>query len=219
MTVTAAAIPAPAGRGPGRPRNDDIDGQILAATLALVDENETPTVTRIVERSGVSRAALYRRWPSITALVAAAVDAGREKPSPIPLDGDLREAVLGAFLAPEIGDGPEAYPEARFRRRVSMAMADRELQQVYWDSHVSRRRVPIEDALRTGIERGVLRADLDVEACFDLLAGVFYYQSVVRGESLGAGTARTRCAAALEVAWRGMCTDRSVPVGPSCDLG
>ncbi|MFF0815465.1 TetR/AcrR family transcriptional regulator [Rhodococcus sp. NPDC003318] len=205
MTVTGPD--ASGTRGPGRPRNDDIDAQILAATLELVDENETPTVTRIVERSGVSRAALYRRWPSITALVATAVDTGRGMPAPIPTDGDLREAVLGSFLEAEAGAEPAAYPEERFRRRISMAMADRELQKAYWDSHVSRRRVPIEDALRAGIERGVLRDDLDVEACFDLLAGVFYYQTVVRGATLAEADAYARCAAALDVAWRGMCAD------------
>ncbi|EME21385.1 TetR/AcrR family transcriptional regulator [Rhodococcus triatomae] len=205
MTAAAAPDPAPSGRGPGRPRNDDIDGQILAATLALVDENETPTVARIVERSGVSRAALYRRWPSITTLVATAVDRGREQPGPMPTDGDLRETLFDAFLGS--ADGRTDYPDERFRRRIAMAMEDRELQRAYWDSHVSRRRVPVEDFLRAGMERGVLRADLDVVACFDLLAGVFYYQLVVRGVPFDERGAQERCREALEVAWRGMLAD------------
>ncbi|GAB3536400.1 hypothetical protein GCM10027403_17060 [Arthrobacter tecti] len=89
-------------------------------------------------------------------------------------------------------------------------MADRELQKAYWKSHVSRHRAPIEAALRAGIEKGELRADLDVEACFDLIAGVFYYQLVVRGDRVEDPTTRARCRAALDVAWRGMEAHRSV---------
>ncbi|WP_127819800.1 TetR/AcrR family transcriptional regulator [Microbacterium sp. CPCC 204701] len=190
-------------RGPGRPRDEDLDAQILEATLGLIDADEPVTVGRIVARSGVSRAALYRRWPSLTALVAAALDVGREVPPAIPDDGDLREAVLGAFAA---GNSVSAsgYSEARFRQRVGLAMADRELQRAYWQSHVARRRVSLEDALRRGIARGILRTDLDPTACFDLLAGVVYYQLVVRGDSIDDPAVLARVRSALEIAWRGM---------------
>jgi AcrR family transcriptional regulator len=191
-------------RGPGRPRNGDIDAHVLTAVLELIDDKEEVTAARVVERSGVSRAALYRRWPSLTTLVAAALDVGREMPPAIPTDGNLREAILEALLGATDGTGPGDYPDERFRQRIRLAMADRGLQKAYWTSHVSRRRAPIEDALRTGIEQGELRADLDPEACFDLIAGVFYYQLVVRGDRLEDRGTRARCRAALDVAWRGM---------------
>ncbi|SLK07173.1 TetR/AcrR family transcriptional regulator [Arthrobacter sp. P2b] len=191
-------------RGPGRPRNEDIDAQVLAAVLELIDDKQDVTAARIVERSGVSRAALYRRWPSLTTLIAAALDVGREMPPAIPADGNLRDAILETLLGATAGTGPVDYPDERFRQRIRLALADRELQKAYWTSHVSRRRAPIENALRTGIERGELRADLDPEACFDLIAGVFYYQLVVRGDHLDDGHTRARCRSALDVAWRGM---------------
>jgi AcrR family transcriptional regulator len=191
-------------RGPGRPRNEEIDNLILAATLELIDEEQEVTATRVVERSGVSKAALYRRWPSLTTLMAAALDVGRAQPSAIPTDGDLRETILGGLLGATVGEGPDGYPEERFRQRIRLAMADRKLQKAYWASHVSRRRVPMENTLRMGIEKGILRADLDVEACFDLIVGVFYYQLIVRGERVGDPATRARCRAALDVAWRGM---------------
>lgn len=205
MTVAGSTGPrTSAARGPGRPRKEDIDAQILTATRELIDESEAITVTRIVQRSGVSRAALYLRWPSITALVAAAVDAGRQQPEPLATDGDPREAILGAFLGTAGGEQPAGYPEERFRQRIRLAMEDPDLQKTYWVSHVSRRRAPIEKALRDAITRGVLRDDLDVEACFDLLAGVFYYQLVVRGDRLTDEAVLARCRRALDVAWRGM---------------
>ena len=213
LPATGAGAPAPgtparppghaAGRGPGRPRDERIDEQLLAAALTLIDANEEVTAARLVERSGVSRAALYRRWPSLAALVSAALDVGREVPPEIPTDGDLREAILGSILG-ALESGPGDYPEERFRQRIRLVMADRELQRAYWSSHVARRRAPLVRAIRAGVERGVLRPGLDPEACFDLIAGVFYYQIVVRGESLTDPGTRERCRAALEVAWRGM---------------
>ena len=201
MTTDAGAAVR---RGPGRPRDEDIDGQIIAATLALIDAEEDVTVTRIVTRSGVSRAALNRRWPSLTALIAAALDVGRTVPPAVPTDGDLREAVFTALLGAPSSVTAAGYSEVRFRQRIRLVMGDRTLQKAYWNSHVSRRRVPIENAFRAGIERGILRADLDVEACFDAIAGAAYYQIVVRGDGMDAPGAGERLHAAFEVVWRGM---------------
>ena len=192
-------------RGPGRPRDEDIDGQIIAATLALIDAEEDVTVSRVVARSGVSRAALYRRWPSLTALIAAALDVGRTVPPDVPTEGgDLRDAVFTALLGAPTSVTAAGYSEVRFRQRIRLVMGDRMLQRAYWESHVSRRRVPIENAFRAGIERGILRADLDVEACFDAIAGAAYYQVVVRGDGMDAPGARERLHAAFDVVWRGM---------------
>ncbi|WP_314148825.1 TetR/AcrR family transcriptional regulator [uncultured Leifsonia sp.] len=193
------------GRGPGRPRDEELDGQIISATLAIIDGGEDVTVGRLVARSGVSRAALYRRWPSLTMLIAQALDAGREAPPEYP-EGDLRDAVLsGLGLGPEgvVSSAPD-YSEERFRQRIRLVMAGRALQKAYWASHVSRRRVPLENALRRAIARGELRADLDVDACFDAIAGVAYYQLVVRGDRIDDPATAARVRAAIEVVWRGM---------------
>ncbi len=204
MTIAEARVGRP--RGPGRPRDEEIDGQIIAATLAIIDAGEEVTVGRVVARSGVSRAALYRRWPSLTALIAQALDGERAVPPEYPDDGDLREAVLTGL---GLGSGGLAaaaagYSEERFRQRVRLVMADRALQRTYWASHVSRRRVPLENALRRGIARGELRADLDVEACFDVIAGAVYYQLVVRGDRIDDPATISRLRAAVDVVWRGI---------------
>lgn len=82
--------------------------------------------------------------------------------------------------------------------------ADRELQLAYRQSHVKLRRVSIEQALRAGMEQGIMRQDLDVEACFDALAGSAYYQLVVRGDSFRLPQTRARLEAVFETVWRGM---------------
>jgi AcrR family transcriptional regulator len=203
MTMAPTEAGTAVRRGPGRPRDEELDAQILGAALELIDDGEPVTVSRLVLHSGVSRAAIYRRWPSMTALIAAALDVGRSIPPEIDLDGDLRDAVFASFLGgqsvTDIG-----YSEERFRQRIRMAMADRELQKAYWRSHVSRRRVSLERALKAGIDRGALRSDLDPATCFDLIAGVVYYQIVVRGDEMSHPDVQARCRQALEIAWRGM---------------
>lgn len=193
-------------RRPGRPRDEEIDGQIVAATLEIIDAGDEVTVSRVVERSGVSRAALYRRWPSLTLLIATALDVGREVPPEYPDDADLREVLLTGLGLGADGVAPSApgYSEERFRQRIRLVMSDRALQKTYWESHVSRRRVPLQNALRTGVARGELRSDLDVEACFDAIAGVAYYQLVVRGDRVSDPAVVVRMRAAIEVIWRGM---------------
>ena len=194
---------AGARRRPGRPRDEELDGQIVAAALELIDAEQEVTVARVVARSGVSRAALYRRWPSLTTLVAAALDVGRRVPDAVAPGGDLRETLI-ALLAGESSITDFDRTEARFRQRIRLVMADRQLQRAYWISHVSRRREPIEAAIRDGIARGELRSDLDVEACFDAFAGAAYYQFVVRGDRFADPATRQRLRAAFDVTWRGM---------------
>ncbi|WP_241961978.1 hypothetical protein [Rhodococcus opacus] len=47
-----------------------------------------------------------------------------------------------------------------------------------------------------------MRADLDIEACFDAIAGAGYYQLVVRGVHVDDPAARVRLRGALEAVWR-----------------
>lgn len=195
-------------RGPGRPRTAGHDERVLDAVVDLLDRGEEVTVNRIVELSGVSRAGIYRRWSSLTELIAAALDRGRE-PYVISLEGDLLENLLRTFLQqtgrsrPLRAAGPD-YPEQRFRLRLRLALSDRSLARAYWAAHVSVRRAGLEAVLREGIRRGELRDDLDIDACMDLINGVFYYQYVVRGVSFDDVVARARCAEAIRTAWRGL---------------
>ncbi len=122
----------------------------------------------------------------------------------LPADDDLRATVFGAMFGGPGTVTAVGYSEARFRQRIRLVMSDRALQRAYWTSHVARRRVPVETALRSGMERGVLRPDLDVAACFDAVAGAAYYQVVVRGDRFEDPETQVRLRAAFDVVWRGM---------------
>lgn len=75
-------------RSPGRPRSEHADRAILqAATEVLIEKGaDRLTVGEVVQRSGVARATIYRRWPTREALIAAAVEAVKGRP-PYDLSG------------------------------------------------------------------------------------------------------------------------------------
>ncbi|AWH92491.1 TetR/AcrR family transcriptional regulator [Dietzia lutea] len=189
--------------GPGRPRAEGHDERIIEATLRLIDRGEPVTVNAVVAGSGVSRAALYRRWPSLTGLIADALDHGRVVPEFDPT-ADLRTTMTSMLFDRQVEARGVDYPLGRFRKRLELVMADPDLQRAYWESHARRRRESTLAALEAGVERGELRPDLDLDACLDALLGVFYYQAVVRGSGMDDPDARHRCRQAFETVWRGM---------------
>ncbi|GGD26060.1 hypothetical protein GCM10010915_02630 [Microbacterium faecale] len=190
-------------RGPGRPRAEGHDEKILAAVDKLIDADRPVTVGAVVEESGVSRAALYRRWPSLPDLVAAALDRGRLALE-VDTSGDIKEAIVALYFGDPRAARGSTYSDRRFRARLALVMQNPDLQHAYWSSHVRRRRVSVHAALTEAIRRGDLRDDVDVDAAIDLINGVFYYQSVVRGATLRDDAALERCRRAFEIAWRGM---------------
>lgn len=201
--MSVAGQEEPAQRGVGRPRESGHDERIMQAALALIDNDQPVTVNAVVAASGVSRAALYRRWPSLTDLIAAALDHGRSYAS-IPTEGDIKQNIIDAMFTRQPETRGAAYPERRLRRRLALGLEDRDVQLSSWRSHVGRRRTAMVEVLRAGLERGVLRPDTDIEASIDLINGVFYYQIVVRGCAFDDPEAMARCREAFETAWRGM---------------
>lgn len=193
------------GSGPGRPRHPGHDEKIIDATLRLIDGNRKVTVNAVVEESGVSRAAVYRRWPSMTDLIATALDQGRSTPL-IDTSGDIRSALIDALYTRStvLRAVGETYTSRRFRKRLELMMSDQDLQRAYWRSHVEPRRASPIEALKIARERGEIRADVDVEAALDAMYGTFYYQIVVRGESLSEDRALDRCIEAFDLIWAGM---------------
>lgn len=188
-------------QGPGRPRESGHDDRVIDAVLALIDEEVTVTIRAVVERSGVSRAAIYRRWPALTDLVAAALDRGRSAPAVAPRYA-TPEGLIDDLMAEARAFGPEA-STGRVKSRLVMGLQDRDLQRAYWESHASRRRDPMRAAIEAGKRDGLFHSELDTEACCDALVAVFYYQVVVRGERDFASAA-PRIEAALRTVLGGM---------------
>ena len=74
----------------GRPRDADADARILKAAVELLTEEgaDATTMSAVIERSGVARATIYRRWPNREALLIAALREIKGR-GPVALSGDL----------------------------------------------------------------------------------------------------------------------------------
>ncbi|MGP0223608.1 TetR/AcrR family transcriptional regulator [Paenarthrobacter sp. NCHU4564] len=198
MTDTVAV----AERRPGRPRDTSLESTVLSATVELLLERDTRdvTISAITERSGVSRAALYRRWSSREELLAAALDSVRTAVGLKRGDTSL-DTILASYE--EASLEVDSRVGALVKKRVAMGLEYDQLRALSWDRHVSRRREPVAEEIRRGIQSGELSPDVDVEAMIDLINGVYYYQMVVRGPEPSPEATRERLRNAVKLVWEG----------------
>jgi AcrR family transcriptional regulator len=172
-------------RGPGRPRDARRDEAILAATLDILNTQGYGelTIEGVATKAGVGRPTIYRRWPSKAALVVAALVQSPRLAVPVRNTGSLRRDLI-AFQRHQISlmNSPES-------RRITAGLiadlaADPELAETYVNQYVAPRRAAVWGVLQRGIDRGELRADLDMAFIYDLLIGPLFMRVVVWGQPL-----------------------------------
>lgn len=166
-------------RAPGRPRNPDIDEQLLRATQDLLVEKgfDRLTMDAVARRCGASKATIYRRWPSKTALVVAAAAALFTAPE-LPDTGDLREDLLACGLAYARHGGRSAQVLAAVltASRYDPALRDAARQAIG---------VPYEGLFARVLARAVDRGEVDGDRDIDILAGVLPAIAYQRTAAIG----------------------------------
>jgi AcrR family transcriptional regulator len=180
----AGAEEAPA-RGRGRPRSEQADQAILAATLRMVATHGVggTTIEGVAAEAGVGKTTIYRRWESKTDLIVAAVSqlappAGLEFPDTGSLWSDMK---LLADLQRQRLAGTGLLTVAP--RVLAESMNDPELHQGFLENVIEPLRALIRSLVERGIARGELRADLDVEPLVDILHSIPIYRILMsRGD-------------------------------------
>ncbi|MGH3672861.1 MAG: TetR/AcrR family transcriptional regulator [Pseudonocardiaceae bacterium] len=176
----------------GRPRSDSARRAVLAAALELVRDNgyAALTIEGIAARAGVAKTTIYRSWPSKAAVVMDAVFLKSDPELSFPDTGSAQEdlrlqtaRVVTLFTDPAFG---RPFVGLLAASQHEPALADA-LQQ--W--LITARRAGAAEVLRRGIDRGELRADLDVEVAIDALYGAIYYRLLVSHQPLSAQFAHT----------------------------
>jgi len=173
----SARVAPPAGRAAGRPRDERIDSEVVAAVIETLGERGYGAVTidgiaRSVRRA---RTSLYRRWPSKRHLVAyAVVSEMGENPAADTgeLRGDLQGAVvtlLNAFA------GPLGHALAGL---VADMAQDRELARTIRRDVLAARRKSMREAFARARARGEACEHLDIELVIDMLTAPFYYRAL-----------------------------------------
>ena len=171
---------------PGRPRNAQADEAIIDAVIALlVDEGfDRVSMDAVAARAGVSKATIYRRWPSKEAVVIHALARRTDPFAEVP-EGNARErltAVLQNVLAHSQSPMGRLLP-----CMVGVSMSNPRLADEYRARIIEPRRARIAEIILDGMAEGELRHDLDVQLAVDQVVGPLVYRIVFDRESLTPG--------------------------------
>lgn len=147
-------------RAKGRPRSEAVSRSILEATLDLLAEHGTiadVSVEAVAECSGVSKATIYRRWPSKETLVTAAVDSIRP---PIPRDlphTSIRDDLIhiGSSMCKSSG-----HRDRQIFKCMMLVAKDPEYKR-YHEHFLERRKIHAREVFEYWAERGEIRDDVD----------------------------------------------------------
>jgi AcrR family transcriptional regulator len=179
VTETAVAVP---GRGRGRPRSEQARLAILDTMIELLLEHGLAgaSMDAVAERAGVSKATMYRWWPTketlaLEALYHSWADVEPQQPD----TGSIRSDLL-ALLLPWV---------RRLRTRpygrviaalVTEAQTDPAFEKQYRAHFVEPRREQGRAALARAAARGDIPRHTDVDVALDLLYGPLYHRLLHR---------------------------------------
>ncbi len=182
-------------RGPGRPRDERADRAILDAALELLAE-VGPTglsVEEVAVRAGVSKATIYRRFPTKDDLVVASLSGlAVALPDDMP-DGPVRDRLahlVEHWWASYVGSSNGVV----FHRVLAHAKSNPRLFEAFYDEVIEPRRDLFRTVLRDAVDAGEVRDDADLELIITIIIGTSVYtnqtRSAGRDPSPGAGPAQ-----------------------------
>jgi AcrR family transcriptional regulator len=154
-----AAVPAP---NKGRPRSEAVSHAILEAALDLIAEHENTTdvsVEAIADRSGVSKASIYRRWSSKEEILAAAMESIKAPlPESMPRTS-LRDDLIHLAHSMTRTFGPR---DMKVVKCMMLAVKDNPEYQRHHKRLIEYRRRFVRETFAYWVERGEARPDLDL---------------------------------------------------------
>ncbi|MGH3263557.1 MAG: TetR/AcrR family transcriptional regulator [Trebonia sp.] len=162
----------------GRPRSETARKAVLAAAADLLLDRGLPGVSMdaVAERAGVSKATIYRWWPTKETLALDALYTEWAAAAPDPQDtGSLRGDLL-ALLRPWarlVGARPYARVIASL---VAEARTDPVFAAEYRQRVVEPRRDQGREIFRRAIDRGEIPAGTNIEVALDLVYGPLYHR-------------------------------------------
>jgi AcrR family transcriptional regulator len=170
-------------RPPGRPRNEEADREIVAATLKLLAEQgyDRTSMEAVAAEADVTRATVYRRWPSKAELVCAALtaypdDASSAQPQ------DVRGFLVNMLSA--FREGIQACDGIAICSSLYLNRHDHpEMLEQFRATVVAPRVERMTAVLRSGIAAGQVRDGIDIEMVVSMLFGAGV-QRILTGDTL-----------------------------------
>lgn len=162
----------------GRPRSAEVEPAVLAATLEVAREVGITRLSMddVADRAGVSKATIYRRWPSKEQLV---LDALRSAVNPI---DDVDTGSLRGDLEHYLGELARRYRTGAMSdvlpHLIEVACHDENVRSSL-DGYVQSRRIPLRAIIERGRARGEVRGAVEVEALIDSILGAIIYRRLL----------------------------------------
>jgi len=184
MSDTVVGAPDAPERPRGRPRSAIADKAIRDAAVDLFAERgfEGFSVEDVADRAGVSKATVYRRYPSKVDLVVEAGSCLATDELTFPDTGNLRDDVRG--LARSLVN---AFKNTRAGKMMPVMTFERrrypELDAGY-RRFLADRKARTREVLRRGIDRGELPPDTDVAVMSSMLVGPIFHRLMITQEPM-----------------------------------
>lgn len=195
MTEPPVEQSTPARRG--RPRSDTAHTAILDATAELLTAGlDDVTMEAIAARAGVSKATIYKWWPTKLAVALEAFGARMAQAVAIPDTGNACTDFIQEL------DAAMTYyqsPEGRaFATLLSQSQSSPDARDTFRARFLDERRSVVREIWQRGVDRGELRADIDPDTAMDLIYGPAIFRLLTGHAPLNAASAVAITTAALE---------------------
>jgi len=184
-------------RPPGRPRSEEARQAILRSTLKILGQNgfSDLKIEQVADRAEVGKATVYRWWPNKGALIADAFASSTRRKLRFPDTGSVF-----TDLSQQMRQLIKVF-RSRRGRIVSAILAagqtDKDLLEAFRERFLWPRRREAYATLRSGIQRGELRKDIDLDLLLDSLYGPIYMRFLIRHDQLTPEFVDRLCAAVL----------------------
>ncbi|MFB1044745.1 TetR/AcrR family transcriptional regulator [Streptomyces chrestomyceticus] len=161
----------PQKRGRGRPREAAHEERVLTAAAQLLLEGGVAacTVEAASRRSGVSKPAIYRRWPHRTALAIEAFAAHIDRLVPLVETGDSAHDLVQAVA--HLAEYYQGRDGVVFAQLVAAAVLEPGTAELLNARFFAPRRAALRALWERGVARGELDPHVDPDAAIDLLFG------------------------------------------------
>ncbi|NJN14973.1 MAG: TetR/AcrR family transcriptional regulator [Oscillochloris sp.] len=163
-------------RGPGRPREPEIDQRILDAALHLMAQGGyvRMSMDQVATEAGVTKPTIYRRYPNKNRLALAAIVAFCDKNPPV-YSGDTCDDLIAQMRQLQQALG-RPHGMSMLGTMLAEEHETPELLANFREYLVFPRRHAIAGILERAQARGELRAGVDLELSANMLVGAYYAQ-------------------------------------------
>jgi AcrR family transcriptional regulator len=178
-----------------------VDRAIRRAAIELLAEEsyDALSIEAVAARAGCGKAAIYRRWPSKSALVVDAIAACKEQGFLLADTGSARADLLvyvqGMVRYLRTSDIGRVMPAlmAELARNPELAASFRQ-------GVIEPRRALVLETLARGVARGELRPDVDLDVVADALVAVLHHRLLITGQEVDDGLPERL----VDMLWRGV---------------